>query len=450
MADETDRENSQQFEGVASEGSDARFTMRSLFIATAVVAVIAALAGPIVRSFSPETQRSLLISWGIWLAAILALLGYLATKRKAAETLAGRALLRLLMYDERVVNTSPFRRRLNVGLTIFFTLLMLTYFGQLSSVPITRGGLYVAWNYLVMLLSCVWWPAHMMTSLWWRNNVRFGERGVLWDRRVMLWDHIVRSKWDASSLNVLEINGIDQNNHDMNLRILVPVENRGFVEALLKGNVVDKPPVAIEFQMAELGRLPLSVAARDRRFLKYVGAILLFVVLFIGGMFLVGNGVTGIDEFDRSIVFGLILAGVASSLWRGKPTQPLGVPLARIYTSRAWLAAIPTILALVSCYWLGYDLGSTSVNAAYFFGICFGVAASLAMGFVAVRKPMDFRENGIYMMGATWAWDAVKLIRWNTLTGDLTLRLGRRRVAARVPAEQRDVVDRVLGEKLGS
>ena len=168
------------------EATEARFTIRSLFVAMAVVAVIAALAGPIVRRLPPDSQIRQLIAWGIWLAGSVAWLGYQVRKRFEAETLAGRTLLRLPMFDERVPNVTPFRRRLNVVLAGFMTLLVMFVIGETVLIPRPGQALnHVVFEFGWMSLFSIWWTARAVTMFWWRTSVRFGERGVLWDRRVL-------------------------------------------------------------------------------------------------------------------------------------------------------------------------------------------------------------------------------------------------------------------------
>src|SRR5687768_3987501 len=97
-----------------AEPTEARFSMRSLFVAMAVVALLAALLGPIVRSLRPEQQIRLLATWGIWLAAVVGWVGYQVWQRSVVERLAGATLLRLPMVDEKLPSASPVRLWLNI------------------------------------------------------------------------------------------------------------------------------------------------------------------------------------------------------------------------------------------------------------------------------------------------------------------------------------------------
>jgi len=428
--------------------TEARFTIRFLFVATGVVAIFAAVAGPLIRSFPAQSQSSLLFSFGIWLAATCAWIGFLAFKRRAAEQLVGRALLRVPMYDERVAKMSPARRRLNLAFAALGALMILFLIGMAAVSPPTGTNLTTwVWHYLTQFAICVWWPSHVITMFLWRNNVRFGERGLLWDRRAVLWDYVVSASWNAKSPDVLDVKGVDQHNRDLILHIHVPDDDRALVEDLLNKNVVDKPSFKIRPPIAELGSMPISEAVRDPRFRNLMGGLAWGFGCFAVVIYF-RTGFTGVREFDQSILLGFFLAALIGIGWRRNVAIPLGVPLARTTTNRKWGLGIGAAVAAGVCYWLGREFGPSSVTAAYAFGISFGFFISEAIGTLAFRLPMDFRDNGVYMHDGNWPWNDIELLRWDAHSGHLALRLGRKRVAARVPSEQREVVDGILREKL--
>src|SRR5436189_5920711 len=99
----------------AGGSTEAQFTIRSMLIAMSIVAIVAALAGPLVRRLQPDAQFRLLVAWGIWLAACVGWNGYRAKRRFDAERLAGESLLRLPMFDDKVTNMSRFRLGLNIA-----------------------------------------------------------------------------------------------------------------------------------------------------------------------------------------------------------------------------------------------------------------------------------------------------------------------------------------------
>jgi hypothetical protein len=446
-------DNRQPAESIV-EPTEAQFSIRALFVMMAIVAVLAAIAGAIVRHVEPGTRTRLLAAWGLWLLGSVIWLGIAARQRHAAEKLAGRALLRIPLFDERVPVTSVARRRSNMALSAFFALLMLAFFSGLvaDAKSPAVGPIRAFWSLTALGAVSVFWVSRLATSLWWRNNVRFGEFGVLWDRRVMLWDHMVQCDYKENAPNQLQISGIDQNNIDMHLGVVVPPESREAMHAILQSKFVARPEVDIKPPMAALGTMPLSVAVRDKRFLKYIGFILFFMVFGIVGSVLFRGGFTGIREFDQSIFVGLIGMSLCLALLR-KVTQPPGVdsigpPLVRITSSRNWFMAIAAAAAACSLYWIGRTFGVTSELVSYVTGFTFGGMASIFIQAV-VRHTIDLRENGMYRFGGVyWPWKEVRLVTWEPTRGKLVLSRGWRKMRTEVAAEQRELVGNVLKEKL--
>jgi hypothetical protein len=110
-------ENPTSLRSEAGGSTEAQFTIRAMLIAMSILAIVAALVGPLVRRLQPDAQFRLLVAWGIWLAVCVGWNGYRAKRRWDAERLAGESLLRLTMFDDRVTNMSssrPAKRRSNV------------------------------------------------------------------------------------------------------------------------------------------------------------------------------------------------------------------------------------------------------------------------------------------------------------------------------------------------
>ena len=269
----------------------------------------------------------------------------------------------------------------------------------------------------------------------------------------MLWDHIVQCDYKEAAPNQLQISGIDQNNVDMHLGVVIPLESRDTLQAILQSKFVAKPEVDIKSPMAALGTMPLSVAVRDKRFLKYIGLILFFMVFGIVGSVLFRGGFTGTREFDQSIFPGLIGTSLLLALLR-KLTQPagadsIGPPLVRITSSRNWFTALAAAAAAWGVHWIGTTFGVTSVPVSYVAGFAFGGMASIFIQ-ALVRQPVDLRAKGIYRFGGVyWPWNEVRLIAWQPVAGTLVLQRGWRTLRAYVSAEQCELVDNVLREKLG-
>jgi hypothetical protein len=294
---------------------------------------------------------------------------------------------------------------------------------------------------------CVWWTARSITSIWWRNNVRFGERGILWDRKALVWDHIVSWVWDARRKDILDIRGVDQFNRDMDVRVRVPESLRNEIESLVQSRVVPNSAVDIQMPGNMLARAPLSVAIRDRRFLKTIG----FILLVFLGMILSGSlfsaGFTGIREFDGSIGFGLIGFSIARGRWRASRAALAGVPIVRLRSTRKWGLATMFLVAMGTTYWIGITFGGTSESIAYASGLGFGALASVAVSCLW-KMPFDLRANGVYAAGKLWPWSEVRVGRWDAGSGKLLLQCGISRISSKVPIDRRSLIDSVIREKV--
>jgi hypothetical protein len=436
-----------------TEPTEAQFTIRALFVAMAVVAVLAAIAGAIVRRVDPDTRIRLLLGWGMWLMVSLLWIAYAAHRRRAAEKLAGRALLRVPLFDEAIPHATVARRWSNVASSIILTLFMLTAFSfNLTSLPPGSIGPGIVWSFAMMGLLGVFLTSRLVTTFWWRTNVRFGELGILWDRRVMLWDHVVYCDYCDFARSRLQINGIDQNNIDLGLEVVVPQESREVLDTILKSKFVAKPAVDIKNPMNQLSRMPISDAVRDGRFLKYIGFIVIVILCFVVGGSLFSDGFTGIREFDYSVFWGFIGAGIGFPLLRAllrlRRAVLIGPPIARIATSRRWYMSLAAVAAAVGMYWIGKQFGVTSAPVAYVTGFAFGGIANAAINCL-VRQPLDLRANGVYRFGAFWPWEQVRLMTWEPHRGKLVLQIGWWRLRANVLADQHNEVEGVLRQNLG-
>jgi hypothetical protein len=415
--------------------------------AMAAVAVLAALLGPIVRKIDPDMQVRLLATWAVWLAASITWVGYLTYQRRKAERLVGRARLKLPLYDENLPDASALRRWFGIVLSVLFSLYLVSTLSLVTTSSRAPMPPVTTFSHAIIALMCFWWTARTITAVWWRANVRFGERGILWDRRALIWDHIVSWVWDARRTDIIDVRGIDQFNRDMALRVHVPEKLRGEVESLLRSQVKPKPNVEILMPGNMLARAPLSTAIRETRFFKGCAFGLLFFALFILGEYLFPAGFTGVREFDHMILFGVALCGFTKSFWRMRQTPSAGAPIARLWIGPRWLSALACVLAAAALYCVGCTLGATSEYVGYTAGLGFGAFAAAAIGCVW-RTPLDVRTNGIYFRGTLWPWREVKVASWNPENGKLALSYGWRRLVARVPVEQRPAVNEIMQQKV--
>jgi hypothetical protein len=288
--------------------------------------------------------------------------------------------------------------------------------------------------------------------MWWRRSVRFCAHGVLWDGKLLRWDHATDHEWyalDSALLKTsLRIDGIDQHGVDMSLNIGVPPNQHEAVQTILDQHLAERPANAFTGPIRELGTMSLSAAIRDRRFPKYLGSIGLAIVLMIVSMRAFTTGLTGIAEFDQSIIFGLFASSMGGS-WRWRCAgQKAGAPLIRLSGRRSWWEFTAFMLFAATFFAIGSRFFWSSSVIAYAAGIGFGWMAATTITSVAWRQ-VDLRANGVVAQGCFWPWTQVKLVRWDGHTsGRLVLARGWRRVVGIAVLEQRDAVEALLKKKL--
>jgi len=434
------------------EPTEARFTIRFLFVAMAVVGVVSALVGPLVRRIEPAAQLRLLAAWGVWLSLSLVMMAFAARRRSRAEKLVGHAIVRVPFYDDRLPGASRARRWFNLVMGGLMTLLMLAAM-SFSVVESSRGrGAYsLPYHVFFMGFAGSLWITKIVLPFWWRNNIRFGERGILWDRRVMLWDHLVQYEWKTYAWNLLELRGIDQHNLDMVLRVAVPGELTEPVQRILDEKHKPNPAVEILTPMGQLGSIPLSIAVRDRRFPKYIAMIILWIIGLPFFMYCFRSGFSGYREFDRSIFWGFILSGFLSPrIWRRRSawSVPTGVPLIRFNARKNWAWGIVFSAAAAAFYFVGSRFSLLAGWIAYASGFGFGVALAKLLVWFWPRR-FDFRENGVYSWGRYWPWSDVQVRQWSPdVSGRLVLMLDWERMSATVSPDKRAAVSTVLNEKI--
>ena len=120
----------------------------------------------------------------------------------------------------------------------------------------------------------------------------------------------------------------------------------------------------------------------------------------------------------------------------------------RLMTRLDWLSALVAMLGAIGCYFINQQLVFPNMLIAGLLGIGSGVGAA-ALAEMLLADKLDLCENGIVLIRSFFPWAGVRLLKWNRSgNGRLVLRTGWRRVAAKVPAEHREAVDRVLREKV--
>ncbi len=432
-----------------AETTEARFSMRSLFVAMAVVALLSAILGPLVRGLEPDEQTRLLATWAIWLTATLSWIGFQARRRFQAERLAGATLLRLPMFDEKVGSAVPARWWFNVlaGACLSVWMLFIVSHSVLkwSANP---NLLYIGlWGALGM-----WFVTKIATSAWWRNNIRFCEGGVLWDTHVVKWDYIIQHRWNESSNKVLELKGIDQRNREVAWKIPIPGDRREEIQSLFSAKMPTGDAAPSGPSVLELGRIPLSTAVKNPNFPRYLAGLAVRVPAVIAVFIFIAAGPTDVREFDGAIFPGILVAVALSMVsWRWVGKQA-GAPLVRLAGRRGWLGIWTFVGTATAFYFAGYYLSRTSAMLTswpfYVLGFGFGWAAANAVRYIYPRH-IDLRASGVSLPGELfWPWENVRVVLWEREgNGKLMLARGWQRLAAKVSPEQRDAVNDVLINK---
>jgi hypothetical protein len=423
-------------------------------MAMAVVALLAAIVGPLVRGLEPSQQVRLLATWALWLAATLASIAFQARRRFAAERLAGATLLRLPMFDPKIGTATPARWWFHL-FSCAFGLILALFFVSLAVVRPTRNADWsdYLFQYGFFGFASVWCAALTVTLFWWRSAIRFCEHGILWDGRLVRWGYVIQQRWSESAQSVLEIKGIDQRNVELTWKIPVPAEKRHLVESLLAENMPENMPAPSAPSIVELGHIPLSKAVKSPHFPRYLVGTLIRIPAFIALFVLIARNPTGVREFDGMIFPGFLLVAFLPVVRRKFFDKDAGPPLVRITGRRGWLGLIVFAAIAVAIFQVGSYLGSASSIVWEWpfrvLGLACGSAVAVALHY-SYAKFIDLRGSGISVPGELfWPWEQIRVIRWERAArGRLVIARGWRRLIATVPPEQRDAVGYLLKEKL--
>ena len=230
------------------EQSDARFSMRMLLAAMTAGAVIAAIIGVILRNVAEDTRQRLLLFWGIWLVGSIMLAAVAVQRRRAAEQLAGRALLKLPMWPSANV---PAWLNWTVAAKAFFLLLMLPLVSLL--VAGGPGSLGSDWlmQFCLPSMYAFMVTANVVPLVLWSHHVRFCENGILADRVVLLWSELIEHRFTDAHPPKLELKSAND------------IHNRAWILLTVERDQVD----AINAIIAEkTARCRSSAIRRARKF----------------------------------------------------------------------------------------------------------------------------------------------------------------------------------------
>lgn len=433
---------------VVAETSAARLSIRGMFIITAVVAIVAALLGWLVRDLEQVDKASLLVAWAIWLAMCIGWASYQVRSRWAAEKAIGTTYLRLPMFEERWPEIASRRRYFSAVSPLFFVTIAFWIYSNLAIELLTEKSVFL-WLFAgALLLFEALQVAKLVAMFWWRTHVRIGEHGILWDRTVLRWDHIVEHRLEPAEEPLLELKAIDQRNGEIALNIPVPPAQFDALKSIVHSHIVLEPSIPDRPSEVDLSRVPLSRVIRSPHLLPYIARFAVYFVLVVTAFLMIPAGITGVREFDHATLVGIVLRVALYPIRRRATINRAGRPRVRLSGRHGWPNVLAMIVSFFALYELGRTFGVTNEWIGYAAGTLFGWLTAALIGSV-MWKQLDLRENLVLLHGTyVWPWHNVTLMDWQSNTGRLVLECRWRYIVARVPSDQREAVTRLLREKL--
>jgi hypothetical protein len=437
------------------EPTEARFTLRSILIVMAVVAVIVAAIGPWIRGLAPEERQRLFLMAGLWLVATCAGVGIQIYRRSKLERMAGRTLMRLPKSDETIPE-GGYHPRLH-GLWASIASAGFALVATRMVLDASQPDMFTVGVGLALTANSVWCATRTFSAFCWGDFVRVGELGVLHGEQILRWDHVLKQEWLQNN-KLLKLNGLDQKNAECELKLPVPRERQSQLQAIVQGKLVTSPVVAaipvdsLDVPALEIGRLSLTVAVRHPMFLPYLCVVVLGVVIVVAVMFVLPDGVLAIPGFSDSWIWGLLAWSVFGAWWDRTFRVDAGAPLVRLPVRSDWREIAVYLVAASGLYLLCWAIGPFSGWIQTVVGVTFGyMVAATFSNLVPRRTWLDLRANGVMLHGSFyWPWSEVRLIDWESKgVGRLVLGSRWRRAIAYVPDEHRELVERILADKVG-
>lgn len=430
-----------------SEPTDVRFGMRGLLAAMLVVAVASAALGPFFRNLAPDKRGSVTVTWCTALALVLAGVGFLAWYRIRLERIAGR----------RLQSLTPRARigfRIKQWLTVtgglcwigfgLYYLMMMAQLAHGSRVPTPY------WPRVVPCLASGSAIAMGIAMIWWGRAVQLREYAILRGLRLLRWTHVTAHRWQDDDIY---LEGVDQRHRDMQLTVAVDEKDREIVSRLIAQKLGRQseasPDIALGNEEFSEKKHPL-VRIRSGTDVTMRGMATGFTVYVLIVVFVAARPWgTPPTQFVTGFSVGFFIVALtwlAAAMRAGES----GPPLVRVVSRWDWPSILVSLIVTVGSYFVVQQFVFPSLVVAVGLGICSGVGAATLME-IMVREKFDLCENGIVLVKWRFLpWRSVRMLRWERNSkGSLLLRSGWRRLAAIVPAEQCDAVERVLAEKLG-
>jgi hypothetical protein len=433
---------------VPPEPTDVRFGMRGLLLTMTAVAIGAGTLGSYFRNLPPDARGEVIAMWAICGVMVLSLVGYHARTRLRLERLAGRTIC-------AITPRAKFGFAVKPWITILIGFMWIAgglYYLAMIALAARRGPTVGREPFALSLIPCVVSGAFIsfgIITIWWYRSVQLREEGVLQGLRLLRWTHITNHRWENGAVL---FQGVDQRHRDVQLAAVVTAEQREAVDRLLarKFSAADRA-----LKQAGLGgdsnlEEQLLVPIRVGYEVTLRGIASAFTVYVIFGTFVVAIRPWGTPSREFMAGVGIsAVCFVVSLAIRARRAGSAGAPIIRLTTRPDWPSVLVAVLLAIGCYFINQQLVFPNVFIAGVLGVGSGAGAA-AFAEMLLTDKFDLCENGVMLIRWTFLpWAGVRLVKWNRSgNGRLVLRSGWRRVAAKVPAEHRDVVDRVLREKV--
>jgi hypothetical protein len=428
------------------EPTDVRFGMRGLLLTMAVVAIASAALGPFFRDLTPGRRGEVATAWCIALAVVLALVGYHARNRFRLERLAGRRLVSLPPRARMGFPVRPwlvvFGGLISISAGLYYLAMVARIFGSVRNNPAP-----LVEHVFPCLVSAALISMGIVT-IWWNRTVQLRENGVLRGLKLLRWTHVTAHRWRDGDLF---LEGVDQRHRDWQLTVVVGAKHRDDVSRLasrkLDGELESaQDDISHEGEAAEKRPLVKIRAGTDVTMRGMTSAIAVYVLAVI---FLAarpwGRPPTA---FMGGIGIGSLIL-LVKLVYDTRRVGESGAPLVRLPMQIDWPSLLVALLLAVGCYYIVQQFVFPPTVVAGVLGIGSGLGAAAVIEIV-LREKLDLCENGVVLVRWPFLpWARIRVLKWDRDgRGALLLRSGWRRIKGKVPAEHREVVDRVLREKL--
>lgn len=433
--------------GDQAGSTDVRFSLRSLLIATVLVAVVASVLGQVFRNVAPAERTRVIAQWGICAAFVGLFIGNHMRNRYRLERDAGRKLLELSPRVRYLPSGKSWTRFVGGAFLIALGPLYLLLVVNAPLQPKMPMGLQF-WSYFFPGFLSAGAISGGVAQVWWNRAVQLRENGALYGLRLLRWDHVTNFRWESE---LLHLEGVDQRHNDVRFTGVVPADIREAVETVLveRLNRTAKVPGLPSLPVAlPDGVTEPAVRLSTRRELVTRGC-LVFLVVYAIGFIVVGLSFRNQSrEYTQGLVAGFVVGAVVARLRASKHGQA-GSPRIRLDLSFDWAVLLLIAASAATCYGVSQWLAFAAPWLLRCLGFGSGAAIFSLIGLVA-RDKLDLCDHGIVIRHwLYWPWLGTRLLRWNRDGQErIVLSRGWRRVIAKVPPEQREALDALLKEKL--